>query len=87
MPWDPFDEELWRRLQAGEAEPTVQAEAAYLEKWAKKNGVVRTFADKNPGYLGLARIRERIKKRYNGSEGYKSVRNNLCTARRNARDC
>jgi hypothetical protein len=38
LPWDPFDEELFRRFQSGEAFPVLEQEARYLEKWgtAKK---------------------------------------------------
>lgn len=73
VPWDRFDEELWRRLNAGEAAETVQAEARYLADWAKSKGI-STVPGNPAGALKLEQIRQRIKKRYNGSEGYISTR-------------
>lgn len=87
LAWDPFDNELWRRLQAGEALPTVQAEAKYLAAWATRQGLARTLDSKAGfAYLGFEIIRERIKKRYNGSAGYKLVRVNVFAEARRAID-
>jgi hypothetical protein len=70
VPWDPFEDELFRRLQSGEALETVQAEAVWLAAWGTQQGL--KVDGGNP--LQAERIRERIKKRYEGSEGYKSAR-------------
>ncbi len=68
--WDPYDDELWRRLTSGEAEPKLEAEAAYLEQWGKAH---THFLSGNP--IAKAQIRQRIKKRYGGSAAsYAAVR-------------
>lgn len=66
IPWDPFDTELLRRIKSGEAEPNVEAESRYLEKWARQQGITSPSG----GYLGSAQIRQRIKKRMGGADGY-----------------
>jgi hypothetical protein len=65
QPWEPFETELLRRLETGEALATVEAEAKYLAKWAKTNPEIESKLDS-------PRIRERIKKRFGGSKGYKN---------------
>ncbi len=70
LSWDPFEDELFRRLQSGEALDTVQAEATYLAGWGAHQGL--KVDGGSP--LQPERIRERIKKRHGGSEGYKSAR-------------
>jgi hypothetical protein len=70
VPWDPFEDELFRRLQSGEALETVQAEAVWLAAWGAQQGL--KIDGGNP--LQPERIRERIKKRHGGSEGYKLAR-------------
>jgi hypothetical protein len=70
VPWEPFENELFRRLQSGEALETVQAEAVWLAAWGAQQGL--QVAGGNP--LQPERIRERIKKRHGGSEGYKQAR-------------
>jgi hypothetical protein len=68
--WGPYDDELWRRLISGEAEPKLEAEAAYLEQWGKSH---THFLSGYP--IQKERIRERIKKRYGGSAaGYAATR-------------
>lgn len=70
LPWDPYyGAELWKRLTTGAALSTVQEEADYLEKWGLAN---KNSLPAPP--LKLERIRERIKKRYHGSEGYRQAR-------------
>ena len=70
VPWEPFETELFRRLQSGEALETVEAEAVWLASWGVQQGL--KVDGGNP--LQHERIRERIKKRHGGSEGYKSTR-------------
>lgn len=70
VPWEPFEEELWRRLTSGEASEQLEAEAEYLSKWAKAQGITQN----NGAPLARERIRERIKKRYKGTAGYKATR-------------
>lgn len=72
VPWKPLDDEFWRRITTGQACETVEAEAEYLEHWAKENGI----CSPSGLYIQHERIRERIKKRYHGSAGYKQLRQN-----------
>jgi hypothetical protein len=64
VPWDPFDEELWKRLKTGAACEHLEAEAAHLADWSATQGI----------HLKKERIRERIKRRFNGTVGYKEAR-------------
>lgn len=83
LPWDPFEEELYRRLVAGEAEPTMQQEAQALAKWARENGISTVIG--NPaGALGADRIRQRISKRYKGAHGYIQAREHHLLIKRRA---
>jgi hypothetical protein len=71
LPWEPiFSDELFRRLQAGLALETVEAEAKWIAAWAASRGL--QVEGSKP--LQHERIRERIKKRYGGADGYKSAR-------------
>jgi hypothetical protein len=71
LPWGPFDDELHRRCQNGEALPTLEAEAKYLAGWGK----AKNLRVEDGGPIGVARIRERIKKRLNGgAQAYKNAR-------------
>lgn len=70
VPFDPFEEEVWRRLTSGEALPHLEKEATYLSSWAKDKGILQ----QNGAPLGPAIIRERIKKRFKGTAGYKDAR-------------
>lgn len=71
--WEPFETELFRRLKLGLALETVQAEARWLAEWGAKSGL--QVDGSKP--LQLERIRERIKKRHGGTQGYKSARSFL----------
>jgi hypothetical protein len=71
--WDPFDDELFRRFRSCEAAETVQAEARYLHRWGGEQGL-HADGRKPTQMIQVERIRERIKKRYGGSEGYRSTR-------------
>jgi hypothetical protein len=62
-----------RRFRSGEAEPTVEAESRYLADWAKERGL-RAYGEKESDTIKSQRIRERIKKRYKGAQGYQQVR-------------
>jgi hypothetical protein len=62
-------DELQRRLECGEASETVTKEAKYLEGWAKKNQLFE-----NGKYLKWERIRDRIRIRHKGAQGYKNAR-------------
>ena len=70
LDWGLFHDQLEHRLSSGIAKKTVEAEAKELAKWAKEQGI--HLPEGAP--LGHARIRERIKRRYNGSAGYKATR-------------
>ena len=71
LTWDPFEEELFRRFQSGEALPVLEHEARYLAAWGKATNLhVRDGAP-----INSERIRERIKKRYPpGAQGYRNAR-------------
>src|SRR5438067_2434327 len=73
-PWEPIEEELFRRLTRGEACPTLEAEAKYLAEFVRLKDIKAEGT--NPSApIAAARIRERIKKRYGGSaQGYKQAR-------------
>jgi len=68
VPWTVFEDEVFRRLVSGEAAETVQSESKYIHKWAVDTKAI------SANQIGPERIRERIKKRYKGSEGYKLTR-------------
>jgi len=70
VPWDPFDDELYRRFRSGEALETVEAESRYLHKWAKEKGIKVDGG----APISAARIRARINTRYGKAEGYKQTR-------------
>ena len=70
LPWKPFEDELYRRLRAGKALPTVEAEAEELARWASEQGL----AVSGGAPLQKERIRERIKKRCGGTQGYNNMR-------------
>lgn len=70
--WEPYEEELQRRLDVGEALSTVEQEATYLEQWGKANAAL--FSPQPPNQK--AQIRNRINKRHNGAQGYKNARAN-----------
>jgi hypothetical protein len=69
-PWEIFADELFRRLKSGEAHNTVQAEARHLAQWAAANGIRVDHG----APIKLERIRERIKKRLGGTQGYINAR-------------
>jgi hypothetical protein len=69
--WDPFDDELFRRFQSGEALPLLELEAKYLAAWGKAKNLHVEGGEP----IKAERIRERIKKRYPpGAQGYKWAR-------------
>jgi hypothetical protein len=67
--WDPYGDELQRRLEAGEALATVTAEARALAEWGRKN-TLRLDGFPNDG----PNIAKRIKLRHGGVDGYVQVR-------------
>jgi len=67
--WDPYADELQRRLEAGEALPTVTAEARALAEWGRKNKIL---LDGNPN--DGPNIAKRIKLRHEGVDGYINAR-------------
>jgi len=70
IPFDPYMDELDRRLRAGVAKPTLEAEADWLADWGKEKGL--KFPDGKP--LQKEQIRERIKKRCGGTaQAYKNM--------------
>ena len=70
VPWEPFADILFARLQADLAADTVEEVAKWLAKWGEDEDL--RLEDGNP--LKHERIRERIKKRYGGAAGYKQTR-------------
>lgn len=67
--WDPYADELQRRLEAGEALPTVTQEARALSAWGKEN---KHALDGHPN--DSPNIAKRVKKRHGGVLGYKNAR-------------
>lgn len=67
--WDPYENELQRRLEVGLALPTVTAEARALSAWGREN---KHVLDGNPN--DSPNIAKRIKRRHGGVAGYKNAR-------------
>lgn len=67
--WDPYGDELQRRLETGEALPTVTAEARALAEWGRNNKVLLDgYPNDGPN------IAKRIKQRHGGVGGYINAR-------------
>ena len=73
VPWEPIAAELSRRLSNGEACPNVEAESRYLAEFVKLNRITAS-GEKTTEPIKSERIRERIKKRHDGSRGYQRAR-------------
>jgi hypothetical protein len=84
-PWEPIEEELYRRLTIGEACTTVQAESKYLAEFVRLHDIKAEGVDRTAP-IAFERIRERIKKRYGGSQGYKQAREHLLAELRAERE-
>ncbi len=69
QPGTPYGDELQRRLETGEALPTVTAEARALADWGRNNTVL---LDSHPN--DGPNIAKRIKQRHGGVGGYINAR-------------
>jgi hypothetical protein len=67
LDFDPFMDEMYRRMDDGIAKPSVTLEAQELEKWARREQYCTPYGK----YLEWETIRDRIRRRIQGgAKGY-----------------